>query len=64
MKIEEFRNVMAERGVEMTPNEAKEAYRALKKFIKVAKGLTVSDIWELEEYNKGFAELYMLARDV
>lgn len=63
VKIEEFRNAMAEKGVEMTPNEAREAYQALKEFIKVAKSLTVSEIWELGEYNKGFAELYMSARD-
>lgn len=63
-KAEMFRNFLAERGTEMTPDEAKEVYKSLKSLIKVARGLSLKEIWEIGEHNKDYAELYMKAKEI
>lgn len=63
-KLQAFRNLLAEKGIEMTPEEAKEAYRTLKKFIKAARGLSLQDIWDMEAYNKQYADLYKRAKEL
>lgn len=55
---------MAERGIEMTPQEAKDAYKALKEFVKVARGLSLADIWAVAEHNEEYAQLYMKAKEI
>lgn len=62
-KTDAFRNLMAEQGVEMTPEEATKAYKALKKFVRRAKQMSLKDIWEVEKHNKQYAELYMKAKE-
>lgn len=59
-----FRNFLAERGTEMTPEEAERAYKALKKFVKRAKKMSMEDIWAVERYNKEYAELYRRAKEI
>jgi hypothetical protein len=63
-RIDKFREMLAESGVEMTPEEAKEAYRATRKFIKVAKGLSLKEIWQVAEHNEDYARLYMKAKEI
>jgi hypothetical protein len=62
--VEKFRRLLAENGVEMTPEEAGDAYKATRKFIKVAKGLSLKDIWEVAEHNEDYARLYMKAKEI
>lgn len=64
IRLEKFRDLLAENGIEMTPEEARDAYRAVKKFIKVAKDLSLKDIWEVERHNKDYAALYMKAKEL
>ena len=64
IRLEKFRELLAENGIEMTPEEASEAYRATKKFIKVAKELSMKEIWEVERHNKDYAKLYMKAKEI
>lgn len=63
-KTDAFRNFLAERGMEMTPEEAKNAYKALKKFVRRAKRMSLKDIWEVAKHNSQYAELYMKAKEV
>lgn len=64
VRLDKFRELLAENGIEMTPEEAKDAYLATKKFIKVAKELSLKDIWEVERHNKDYASLYMKAKEI
>lgn len=63
-KVNKFRSLMAERGVEMTPEEALDAYKALRQFMKVAKDLSMKDIWQVAEHNEEYAKLYMKAKEI
>jgi hypothetical protein len=64
IRLEKFRDLLAENGIEMTPEEAKDAYVATKKFIRVAKGLSLKDIWAVAEQNEDYARLYMKAKEI
>lgn len=44
-----FRDLLAEKGIEMTPDEAKKAYRMAVKIRKIAKRLSTADLWVMEE---------------
>lgn len=44
-----FRSVLAEQGIEMTPDQAREAYRMARKLRKVARRLSMEDFWVMEE---------------
>lgn len=59
-----FRNFLAERGTEMTPGEAERAYKALKRFVRRAKKMSMEDIWEIERYSKEYADLYRKAKEI
>jgi hypothetical protein len=48
-KILLFRKTMAERGIEITPEEAKDLYKSAKKIIKAAKNMTMEDIMRMSE---------------
>jgi hypothetical protein len=63
-KTDAFRNMAANQGIEMTPDEAADAYKALKKFVKRAKKMSLKDIWEVARHNQEYAELYMRAKEV
>ena len=48
---------LAEQGIEMTLDEAKNAIKEMKQFIKKSKKMSIKDIWMLEETKiKGFSE--------
>lgn len=64
IRIDKFRELLAENGIEMTPEEAREAYKTTKRFIKVAKGLSLKDIWAVGEHNEDYATLYMKAKEI
>lgn len=64
IRLDKFRELLAEKGIEMTPEEARCAYKATMKFIKVAKELSLKDIWEVEKHNKDYATLYMKAKEL
>lgn len=63
-KTDEFRNFLAESGVEMTPEQSAKAYGALKKFVRRAKKMSLKDIWAVEEHNKEYAALYLKAKEI
>lgn len=63
-RTDKFRTLLAENGIEMTPEEAKDAYKATRKFIKVAKELSLKEIWAVEKYSKEYATLYLKAKEV
>lgn len=63
-KMRAFRNLLAESGMEMTPDQAENSYKALKKFVRRAKKMSMEDIWEVEKHNKEYAELYRKAKEI
>lgn len=48
-RTNEFRRILAEAGVEMTPEQAESAYVAVKKLKRAAKKLSTADLWAMEE---------------
>ena len=48
-KISAFRLLLAEQGVEMTMEQAKEAYHSAKNIMKRAKSMSMEDMWRLSE---------------
>lgn len=63
-KMDAFRNHLAENGIEMTPEDATRTYKALKKFVRVAKRMSTKDIWEVEKHDSQYAELYRKAKEI
>lgn len=56
-RLKKFRMTLAEQGIEMTLDEAKNAIKEMKQFIKKSKKMSIKDIWMLEETKiKGFSE--------
>jgi hypothetical protein len=49
MKLEEFRTKMAESGYEYTPEESATLYRMAIDFVKRARKISQSDLWQLME---------------
>jgi hypothetical protein len=47
-KVEKFRQLMAEKGIELTPDEAAVAYRMAIKVRKRTRKLAQKDLWQLE----------------
>lgn len=50
-KIYMFRKILAEKGIELTPEEAKKAYSMSRKFIKKSKKISMQDLWNMQETN-------------
>lgn len=48
-KANRFRSVLAEQGIEMTPEQAKEAYRMARGLRRTARRLSMEDFWAMEE---------------
>ena len=63
-KVEALRNLMAEQGKEMTPDEASAAYKAMRKFVRRAKSTSMEEIWEIARHDQQCAELYMKAKEI
>lgn len=72
-KVNKFRAILAEQGIEMTPDQAERTYKMASKIRKTAKRLSVKDLWEIEENeNIGMTkeersqivELYRSAKDI
>ena len=65
-KIEQFRQLMAEKGIELTPDQATVAYRFAIKVRKEARRLSQKDLWQLElglsEEEKKYLEVLEYAR--
>lgn len=56
-KILKFRNILAEQGIEMTVEEAKDAYSTASKFIKKCKKISLMNIWQIKDINyEGISE--------
>lgn len=69
----EFRNILAEQGIEMTPEQAGEAYKMARKLRRTAKKLSMEDFWIMEEDESlglpkeerlQMIELYKVAREI
>lgn len=72
-KVLAFRAVLAESGVEMTPKEAKMAYRASRDIVKKSRSMSMADIWRLrsekvegisDKEKEQMIELYMRAKEL
>lgn len=72
-KILAFRAILAESGTEMTPKQAKMAYRASREMVKKSHEMSMADIWRLRsEKVEGMSEdckeqmitLYMRAKEL
>jgi hypothetical protein len=65
-KVEKFRQLMAEKGIELTPDEAAVAYRMAIKVRKRTRKLAQKDLWQLElglsEEEKKYLEILYHAR--
>jgi 1,2-phenylacetyl-CoA epoxidase PaaB subunit len=48
-KIQIFRKILAEQGIEMTIEEAEQAFKNANKFIKRSKKISIMDIWEMQK---------------
>lgn len=48
-KLYHFRRILAENGIEMTPDQAKEVYKMTKDIIKRSKKMSMQQLWELKE---------------
>lgn len=56
-KIQQFRKILAEQCVEMTIEEAKQAYKMAKSIIKRSKKISMMDLWDMKNTNiKGMSE--------
>jgi len=65
-KVEKFRQLMAEKGIELTPDEAAVAYRLGMKIRNQVRKLAQKDLWQLElglsEKEKKYLEILNHAR--
>ena len=68
-----FRSALADMGIEMTPEQADVIYKMASRIRKLAKRLSTSDLWDLEENEsldmskeerKQIADLYRAAKDL
>lgn len=48
-KANKFRATLAQQGIEMTPDQAKEAYRMARCLRSTARRLSMEDFWDMEE---------------
>lgn len=48
-KVYQFRKILAESGIEMTPEEAKKMYKMTKSFIRRSKKMSMQRLWNLKE---------------
>jgi hypothetical protein len=48
-KSSKFRELLAEQGIEMTPDQATDAYKMARKIRKIAKKLSTRELWDLED---------------
>jgi len=71
-RTRDFRQLLAEAGIEMMPDQAKSLYMAVKKFKKAARRLSTENLWAMEEDESSgipreerlaLVELYRKARD-
>ena len=68
-----FRTLLAEQGIELTPDQAKKMYKKSKNLIKRAKQMSPSDIWYIleikaegisDDEKKQIANLYRIAKEL
>lgn len=48
-KIQIFRKLLAEQGIEMTIEEAEKAFENANKFIKRSKKISIMDLWQMQK---------------
>jgi hypothetical protein len=51
-KLRKFRELMAEKGRELTPREAAADYRAARELRMMAREVSQLDLWKLEEFTE------------
>jgi hypothetical protein len=50
-KIQKFRSLLAEQGIEMTIDEAQSAFNNAQKFIKKSKKISMMSLWKMQKAN-------------
>jgi hypothetical protein len=50
-KVQKFRKLLAEQGIEMTIKEANEAFDNAHKFIKKSKKISMINLWRMQKEN-------------
>lgn len=72
-KMAQFRNMLAEGGIEMTLEQATNAYYMAKKIVKSSKKMSVKDLWNMleteadgmsQEEKEQIVELYQTAKEL
>jgi hypothetical protein len=72
-RASEFRHILAERGVEVTPEQADHIYKMTARLRKIARKLSTIDLWSLEENEslgmtkeerRQIADLYRAAKEI
>jgi len=61
--MSDFRTILAESGIEMTPDEAFIAKKKIKKLIRLCKRMDSSEIYKASKIDKSLFELILNARD-
>lgn len=66
-----FRNLLAEKGIETTPEQAEELYKSAKKVMRLAKKMSTEDLWAMleadgfsEKEKSDFVMLYQHAKEI
>lgn len=69
--VEQFRQLMAEQGKELTPEEAERIYKMARRIIKFGRSMSQMDLYQLEktsgyttEQKKEIIELYQYVREL
>lgn len=72
-KMVEFRKMLAENGIEMTLQQASDAYLMAKKIIRHSKKMSTKDLWNIldveaegisKEEKEQIMELYQMAKEL
>jgi len=62
-KQNSFRDMLAEKGIEATPEEAIKLYKATKRFVRQAKKMSMDQVWRIEKEHRDIADLILLAKE-
>jgi hypothetical protein len=72
-KANEFRALLAENGIEVTPDQAKKIYKMTARLRKLARKMSTVDLWRIEEDDsigmpreerQQIADLYRAAKEI
>lgn len=48
-KVQKFRTLLAEQGIEMTIEESQQAFKNANRFIKRSKKISIMDLWKMQK---------------